>query len=547
MPAALFMFFHARWTRAFACTGVCMTAEWAEGYFTDVSYTYGYYRELSPVLLRFCLLTRGVLPPVAGPDGLACCELGFGQGLSLNIHAASIPSVFSGTDFNPEHAAFAGNLARAAGLPMHIHDDSFEDFARRDLPKFDYIGLHGIWSWISAENRAHVVDFVRDHLKVGGVFYLSYNCLPGWGAAAPMRQVLALHDRLAPSGLSAETRTAQALAFAEKLFAAKPLYLATAPGTDKRLENLKKQSPRYIAHEYLNRDWDLMYFTDVADALDRARLRFAASANPLDNLPDLGMTAEAVAFLNSVGNPTLREQMRDYFVNRQFRKDIFTRGNPGLTQPEWLNAMLEERIILLRSREDITLECAAGMGKPGLNPKLFGPILERLEEGDRAPKSLRELTEGVAGEGLSPRDVISAAVILVGAGSAAPCQAPEMIEKCALPARALNREICRLARTRGDVGFLASPVIGGGVPLGRIGQLMLAAHAAGEDVPAAVREIVEKSGDRIMNEGQTIDDPAQALQHLEEAWSRFRERTLPVLQALGCAPRVRKESIRRKK
>jgi hypothetical protein len=413
---------------------------------------------------------------------------------------------------------------------VHIHDDSFEDFARRGLPKFDYIGLHGIWSWVSAANRAHIVDFVRDHLKVGGVFYLSYNCLPGWSAAAPMREVLALHDRLAPSGLDVATRTAQAMDFAEKLFAAGPLYLSTAPGTDKRLENLKKQSSRYIAHEYLNRDWDLMYFTDVADALDRARLHFSASANPLDNLTDLGMTPEATTFLKSVVNPVLREQMRDYFVNRQFRKDIFTRGNPGMTRAELLDALLDERIILLRSKDDISLECTAGMGKPGLNPKIFEPVLECLTDSAHAPKTLRAVA-AAAGD-LSPQDVISAAVVLVGAGNASPCQPPEAVEKSRASAQRLNREICRLARTRGDVNFLASPVTGGGVPLNRIDQLLFAAYAAGQDGPPVVREILEKSGDKIMHEGKPIDDAAQTLQHLEDAWTRFREKTLPVLNAL---------------
>jgi len=36
-----------------------------------------------------------------------------------------------------------------------------EFVARDDLPEFDVIALHGIWSWISAENRA-VMDVADD-------------------------------------------------------------------------------------------------------------------------------------------------------------------------------------------------------------------------------------------------------------------------------------------------------------------------------------------------------------------------------------------------
>ncbi len=37
--------------------------DWNEGYFTESTYTYGYYPELNPTFQRFCLLTNGVLTP----------------------------------------------------------------------------------------------------------------------------------------------------------------------------------------------------------------------------------------------------------------------------------------------------------------------------------------------------------------------------------------------------------------------------------------------------------------------------------------------------
>ena len=68
----------------------------------------------------------------------------------------------------------------------NLSDESFEEFCRRqDLPDFDFIGLHGIWSWVSDKNRQVIVDFIRRKLKVGGVVYVSYNTQPGW---APMIQ-----------------------------------------------------------------------------------------------------------------------------------------------------------------------------------------------------------------------------------------------------------------------------------------------------------------------------------------------------------------------
>jgi len=124
------------------------------------------------------------------------CELGFGQGLSTNIHAAASINTWYGTDFNPSQASFAQELAKVSWSGAQLYDESFTEFCARDLPDFDYIGLHGIWSWISDENRAIIVDFVRRKLKVGGVLYISYNTLPGWSSFAPMRHLMTQHAQI---------------------------------------------------------------------------------------------------------------------------------------------------------------------------------------------------------------------------------------------------------------------------------------------------------------------------------------------------------------
>jgi SAM-dependent methyltransferase len=125
------------------------------------------------------------------------CELGFGQGLSANMHAAASVTQWHGTDFNPAQAGYAQALAAVSGNGARLYDEAFAEFAQRsDLPEFDYIGLHGIWSWISDTNRQVIVDFLRSKLKVGGVLYISYNTLPGWAAFAPMRHLMTEHAQV---------------------------------------------------------------------------------------------------------------------------------------------------------------------------------------------------------------------------------------------------------------------------------------------------------------------------------------------------------------
>lgn len=69
------------------------------------------------------------------------------------------------TDFNPadrfcRNCEVSGNGARAVGTIV-------QDFCTRsDLPDFDFIALHGIWSWISP-SRAHIADFLATQAPAG--------------------------------------------------------------------------------------------------------------------------------------------------------------------------------------------------------------------------------------------------------------------------------------------------------------------------------------------------------------------------------------------
>jgi SAM-dependent methyltransferase len=185
---------------------------WSSGYVTEINYTLGYYPELNPLRYQWALNYANTK---AGAP-LNVCELGFGQGLSFAIHAITQANVnYWGTDFNPAHAAYAQSLLDAAGVTAHVFDLSFAEFCQKsDLPEFDFISLHGIWSWISDENRHIIVDFIRRKLKVGGVVYISYNTQPGWAAMVPVRKVLTQHaERMAGAGQTVLGRVSSAMTF----------------------------------------------------------------------------------------------------------------------------------------------------------------------------------------------------------------------------------------------------------------------------------------------------------------------------------------------
>src|SRR5262245_54542323 len=75
----------------------------ASGYITEIGYPHDYQQELAPALLSLAALNGGTLTHTAKP--LRYLELGFGQGLSLAIHAAACPGEYWGTDINAAHVA----------------------------------------------------------------------------------------------------------------------------------------------------------------------------------------------------------------------------------------------------------------------------------------------------------------------------------------------------------------------------------------------------------------------------------------------------------
>ena len=203
-----------------------------------------------PELLR---VAAGRSIPDPGAGSLAYCELGCGQGFSTNLLASANPHIsFHANDFNPTHIAGARDLARSAGIEnAHFYDDSFAEFLNRnDLPAFDFVTLHGIYSWISPENRHAIVRFIRKNLKPGGLVYMSYNAMPGWASMMPLRRLLVEHAAAQGSSQSLQARIAASLGFADKLGSLDTRYFASHPKLAGRVEKLKGQNPNYVAHEY---------------------------------------------------------------------------------------------------------------------------------------------------------------------------------------------------------------------------------------------------------------------------------------------------------
>jgi hypothetical protein len=463
--------------------------------------------------------------------------LGFGQGLSVNIHAAASGSTWYASDFNPSQAAFAQSLVSASGADAHLTDEAFADFCNRsDLPDFDSIGLHGIWIWISDENRSIIVDFIRRKLKVGGALYISYNTLPGWATFAPMRNLMTEHASVMGSfGQGVVGRIDGALEFAQKLLDTNPLFARANPAVADRLKKVSEQNRHYLAHEYFNKDWHPMYFATMSQWLSPAKVSFACSAHYLDHINAVNLTPEQQTLLKEIPDTTFKQSVRDFMVNQQFRRDYWIKGARQLSAAEQVELIKEHKVVLTSARHSIELKVTGALGEAQLNESIYEPILDLM--GDHKARSVQEIAD--KNTSISLPKVIQAVMVLTGAGHMASVQTDEQMAKAKQATNKLNQTLIDRARSSADTSFLASPVTGGGIVVGRFQQLFLLAMNQGKKQPKewaqAAWSVLASQNQRLVKEGKTIESAEGNLEELTKQAEEFLLKNLPILKALGIA------------
>ncbi|UJP02483.1 MAG: methyltransferase regulatory domain-containing protein [Nitrosomonas sp.] len=506
--------------------------DWTSGYVADINYIYGYYSELSPLRVKLALTNAGFRSPEIG----MACELGFGQGISVNLHAAGSTAAWYGTDFNPAQAGFAQELAQASGSGARLYDQAFEEFcSRNDLPDFDYIGLHGIWSWISDDNRRVIVDFARRKLKVGGVLYISYNTFPGWASFVPMRHLLTTHGEvIGAEGHGIVNRINEAINFAEKLLAVNPGYARANPQLAERMKHIKGQNRHYLAHEYFNRDWHPVHFATMTEWLAAAKLNFACSVHLLDHINVLNLSNEQQEFLNNIPDAMLRESVRDFIVNQQFRRDYWIKGGRRISSIEQIELTRTIKVIMMVQRVDALMEVTGTLGKATLNEAVYEPILDLLS--DHKIKSVSQIEEALRNRGITLTQIMQAVMILVSTGQIALVQEENAVSKARKQTDKLNQYLLKKAFSSEEINFLVSPVTGGGIAVGRFQQLFVLAMSKGKvninDCVQFAWQVIVAQGQKIIKDEKVLQSEQENLEELTKLARTFFEKQIPVLKAL---------------
>jgi SAM-dependent methyltransferase len=512
----------------------------AGGYITDVAYIPGFYPNLAPVAMGYVATLNRVAPPALDKP-YRYLELGCGLGRGFTTLAAANPhGEFVGVDVNPDHTAVAARDIEAGKLGnARVITAGFGQLPA-DLGEFQFIGMHGVYSWVAQHVRDEILSIARRHLAPGGLMLVSYNSMPGWAHLQPIRGILRQYAALR-QGDSIQ-RIRDALAYLVVLRDKHAKYFDDNPRAAAYVDGLLKQDIRYLAHEYLNEHWTSFYFAEVAAAFAGAGLGFVGSLPVFTNFWDLCVRPEFQELFRTTNNRLVTEAHKDFCANTAFRWDIYSREPRPLADVE---ARLRDAdgFWFHVARKGVTLPFQANLGI--VTSTIQGPLYQTLV-GMLSERSLRlsEILRDGRVAGTPPGDVARAldAGVAMGlfevGGSPLPPEVDAVPDRVTVP-HAFNRAMLAADSLGGRPLALASLVTGTGHTLGDFDAAILheLAERGADGLASRVATRLAGSGRTLQRNNAPVTDAAEREKIVAEACTNFRTTALPQLVRLGiCAP-----------
>jgi hypothetical protein len=233
----------------------------------------------------------------------------------------------------------------------------------------------------------------------------------------------------------------------------------------------------------------------------------------------------------------VRETLRDFFIPRILRKDLFVRGPQRLTEGQRDRALDDMLFCAASNPDEAARRVTVPAGQIDLAPAYHEAGRRLWTDG---PLPLSALVAGpfAASDQTRPE----AAALLVSGALAWPCLGPPGDGARS----ACRRSIAAAAETVREQGLQAqpsilSPRVGSEFPLAGLEVLVLDRLADG--MPAEPTALVdaawspmEAAGETLIHEGRPLDDPARCRALLEDMVSDMLPERLPLWRALGMLP-----------
>lgn len=499
-----------------------------KGYILDEPYIARFFDLQSPSRITYSIRCNGYQHNIDSKR-FRYCELGCGRGMTAAVLASAYPEAeFVALDLNPEHIAYADALAGQAELEnISFVQSDFVEALQNDWEPFDYITVHGVYSWVDKEIREQMFAFLAKYLKEDGVAYVSYNSYPGWAAKEPLWRLLNSHISTI-KGTSIE-RVKSGIEFLDFLVETKAPYFEQNPSAVEHLEYLKSEDLRYISHEFCNEAFSPVYCAEVFDHAAKYGFGFIGQAESCYNIPFEKLPAEYAELVASKETVAEAEVWTSMLRNDQFRTDLFAKTTPEASAIEdtqlWGMAFTN---LLPLQKLDPVLEC--GSSEIDLRGTLESQIVELSETGELR---LADLCSVQGLRQYSPKVILQTVQALELSGYFAfmerPCEPVDALHEANW--QFSHKSIPVLAKAQIDdnaLPWFAAPNLGSGIRMETIDALALLS------IDGAIEREAVTSFIHALND----DNPEILGFQVSEEWATgylydFREQWGPVLFKLG--------------
>jgi SAM-dependent methyltransferase len=395
----------------------------AAGYIQDVDYVDDVVSwQLPTSILQAAQFSGRVGPRLDQP--LVYMDLGAGYGEGVIATCSANPNIHGViVDMLPQHIQRAKARAASLGLSnVTCIQSTFEKFPMAQVPDCDIIVLHGVMSWIEPHIQRQALEIVRQKLKPGGLFYVSYNAYPGWAVYEPLNVLLRTMASRHP-GLSTD-KLAQAMKDASHMQSVGSTFFSEHPRALKKLEKISKQNPNYLVHEYMNSAQYPFYFYKMHADVAELGLEYAGDTKLLRNYPHVFLSNAQAKVCDQYAQKVEKITVMDFFLNTVFRREVYA----GLaSKPSLQDGGQFFYMALPGIKVDDKYEVETGHQSFNLRHSPFKDVLALCQRPISLGDIEQKLNQQAAAQGKTPytRDqVLLAITILCEAGAIEPLWQP---------------------------------------------------------------------------------------------------------------------------
>jgi methyltransferase-like protein/SAM-dependent methyltransferase len=191
------------------------------------------------------------------------------------------------------------------------------------LGSFDYIIVHGVYSWVPSDVQARIFQLCRKLLAENGIAYISYNTLPGWHLRGMVRDVMCYRAKFFQKP---EDRLHEARELVNFL-AASVRKEGNAYGLllNDELRLLQEKEDYYLLHEFLEDINQPCYFHEFMEKAAAQGLQYLGEAD-FSVMSLANFSREVMIRLQELSSDVIQtEQYMDFVRNRMFRQTLLCR------------------------------------------------------------------------------------------------------------------------------------------------------------------------------------------------------------------------------